>query len=86
MKMDITKCLICDKAMVAPVGQTPICPECEQGEGDLYKKIRQMLRDYPDRRVTVKEAAKMFNVDEKRIKAMIKKGLFTLVANGEGLQ
>lgn len=78
MKLDLGKCELCDKAVVHEVGKSSICPECMVKQNELYVKIRSLLRDYPDRRMTITDVAEILAVDEREVRHLLGSGLFSL--------
>lgn len=78
MKLDLGKCELCEKAVVYEVGNSPICPECQTKQNELYMKIRSLLRDYPDRRMSISDVAEILNVDEREVRHLRENGRFWL--------
>jgi len=79
MKLDLGKCRLCEKAVVHEVGKWPLCSACETKQDELYKKIRSLLRDYPDRRLSVADVAEILGTDEREVRYLIESGRFSLV-------
>lgn len=77
--LDLARCPLCDKAVVYEVGKKLICPECAAEESELYKRVRTLLRDYPNHKLSVSDVARMLGVDEKKISYLIDDGMFQLV-------
>jgi hypothetical protein len=81
---DLLKCAICGKAFVQEAGKRPTCPDCLDEESMLYRKVRTIVSDYPDRRISVAEAARLLEVEERKINYLVECGMFKLVT-GQGL-
>ncbi len=79
MTLDLGRCELCDKAIVYEVGKKPVCPECSEKQNELYMKIRSLLRDYPDRRMSVSDVAEILGADEREVRYLLEDGRFNLV-------
>ena len=79
MTLDLEKCAFCGKAFVATLGHRPVCPECRSEENELYKRIRNLIRDHHDTKLTVSDVAKLLKVDEGKIRYFVEQGMFQLV-------
>lgn len=79
MTLDLGRCALCDKAIVYEVGKKPICPECTQKQNELYMRIRSLLRDYPDRGMSICDVAEILDVDEREVSFLLEDGRFRLV-------
>ena len=73
----MTKCDGCFERV--EVGKKPICPECSAKQNELYMKIRSLLRDYPDRRMSVSDVAEILGADEREVRYLLEDGRFRLV-------
>ncbi|MDR3332344.1 MAG: hypothetical protein LBT08_06930 [Synergistaceae bacterium] len=83
MSFDLIMCSFCGKAFVGVKGHKPICDECKSDEDSLYKKVRTLIRDHPDKGFTVPEVARLFDVEECKINYFVGQGMFQLSrANG----
>jgi hypothetical protein len=83
-RFELLKCGLCGKAFVQETGKRPTCPDCIAEEDLLYRKVRNLVGDYPDRRISVAEAAKLLGVEERKINYLVECGMFKLVV-GRGL-
>jgi hypothetical protein len=78
MALDLIKCAFCGKAFVDADGQRPVCKDCRGSEDKLYKKIRSMIRDNPERPYSVAEVAQIFGVAEATVNYFVDYGLLQL--------
>ena len=81
MKFDIAKCGMCGNAFVGLMGARNVCNNCRDEEQKLYHKLRTLIRDNPDKRFSIQEAAQLLRVDEKKIAHLVDSGLVQLVQN-----
>jgi predicted RNA-binding Zn-ribbon protein involved in translation (DUF1610 family) len=79
MPLDLVKCGICGKAVVIERGAEQICPNCRNDEKRLYRAVRALLTEYPDRRFTIQDVASELKVDDKKITHLVESGYFQLV-------
>jgi hypothetical protein len=83
-RYDLIKCGLCGRAFVYEVGSRPTCPDCAAEEDALYRKIRSLIADYPERRMSVAEVSRLLKVEEKKVSYLVDCGMFSLVS-GVGL-
>jgi hypothetical protein len=83
-RYDLIKCGLCGRAFVYEIGGKATCPDCLAEEDALYRKVRSILADYSDRRLSAAEVAKLVGVEERKINYLVDCGMFTLVT-GIGL-
>ncbi|MDR3321898.1 MAG: hypothetical protein LBS93_05555 [Synergistaceae bacterium] len=76
---DLLNCGLCGKAFVKQTGGRPTCPECQAEEDILYRKIRTVLSDYPDRRLGIADVARLVGAEERKINYLVDSGMFKLV-------
>lgn len=79
MTLDLGRCLLCGQAVVYEAGKSPICPECARKQDELYARIRSLLRDYHDCRMSISDVAEFLNVDERDVRFLVESGRFYLV-------
>jgi hypothetical protein len=77
---DLVKCGICGKAFVKQSGGRLTCSDCQTEEDALYRKVRTVLGDYPERRLSVAEVAHIVGVEERKINHLVDSGMFSLVS------
>jgi hypothetical protein len=78
---DLIKCGLCGKAFAHEVGSRTTCPDCLGEEDALYRKVRNLLSDYPDRRMGAAEVAKLLGVEERKVNYLVESGMFTLATD-----
>jgi hypothetical protein len=79
MPLDLVECGICGKAVVIERGAKNICPRCRDDEQRLYRNVRTLLTEYPDRRFTIQDVAAELKIDDKKITHLVENGYFQLV-------
>lgn len=85
MKFDITKCGMCGKAFVGVAGTRNVCENCREEEQAIYNQLRRLIRDNPNRRLTIDEAAKLTGIDVRKINHLVDSGLLQLVKDKQFL-
>jgi hypothetical protein len=77
--LDLVKCGMCGKATVVASGSRAVCDACRDEERKLYARVRALLREYGDTRLTIQRIADMLGTDEKKISHLVNCGYFQLV-------
>lgn len=85
MKFDLAKCGMCGKAFVGVMGARNVCNDCRDEEQKLYHRLRTLIRDNPDRKFSLQEAAQLLRVEEKQIAHLVDNGLVQVVQNRQYL-
>ena len=80
--MDLVKCGMCDEAVVIAKGQRHLCDACREVEHELYTRVRTLIRENIYTRYTIRDAADVLNVDERRIKHLVDSGFIKLTLKG----
>jgi hypothetical protein len=83
---DLVKCVFCERAFVQEAGKRPICMDCLAEEEIVYRKVRNLVSDNPDRRLSVSEASKILGIEERKINYLVECGMFNLVTGGRFLK
>ncbi|MDR1515014.1 MAG: hypothetical protein LBS45_04905 [Synergistaceae bacterium] len=79
---DLVKCAFCGKAFVQEAGKRPTCLDCLAEEDIVYRKVRRLVSDNPDRRLSVSEVSKLLDIEERKINYLVECGMFNLVTGG----
>lgn len=86
MKFDIAKCGMCGKAFIGVAGLRNVCDHCRDEEQALYTELRRLIRDNPDRRLTIEDAVCLLNVEVRKIHHLVDSGLIQLVKSKKFLE
>jgi DNA replication initiation complex subunit (GINS family) len=86
VKFDIAKCGMCGKAFIGVSGMRSVCENCRDEEQVLYKKLREIIRDNPEKQLTISDAVSMLKVDERKIHHLVDSGLVQLVKSQKFLR
>lgn len=85
MKFDIAKCGICGKAFVGVAGTRSVCESCRDEEQAIYNKVRRLIRDNTDRKLTVDEVVRLTGIDRSKIIHLVDSGLLQIVKDKQFL-
>ncbi|MDR0649318.1 MAG: hypothetical protein LBF92_08305 [Synergistaceae bacterium] len=77
-RFELVKCVFCGKAFAQEAGKRPTCPDCLAEEDAIYRKIRNLVSNNPDRRMNVSDVAKLLDIEERKINYLIENGMFNL--------
>ncbi len=77
---------MCGKAFIGVAGLRNVCDNCRDEEQDLYKRLRNLIRDNPSRQLTIEDAVCLLNVDEHKIHHLVDSGLVQLVKSKRFLE
>ncbi len=86
MKFDIAKCGMCGKAFIGVAGLRNVCDNCRDEEQELYKKLRNLIRDNPGRQLTIEDAVSLLSVEARKIHHLVDSGLVQLVKSKKFLE
>jgi hypothetical protein len=73
---------MCGKATVVEQGERCVCSVCLEEERILYVRVRTLLRDNEESRLTIKDVAEMLEIDERKITHLVDSGYFKLALHG----
>lgn len=83
-QLDLNICGLCGKAFVGKSGSRDVCDRCKEEEAEIYTKVRDLVRDNPDRSFNVDEAARVLHIPERKIQHLVNKGLIQLGRRSSG--
>jgi hypothetical protein len=78
---ELVNCVLCGRAFARVAGSRKACPECTAETDELYRQVRNLLGDYPDRRLGTSDIAKLLNVEERKINYLIDCGMFNVITD-----
>lgn len=81
-RLDFNKCPLCGRAFVGFAGMNTVCEDCRDEEQYIYNRVRSIVRESDNKRLTIEEAAKRLRVAEHKIRYLVEKGLVHLSSGG----
>jgi hypothetical protein len=77
-RFELVRCAFCGKAFAQEAGKRPTCPDCLAEEDAVYRKIRNLVSNKPDRRMNVSDVARLLGIEERKISYLVENGMFDM--------